>query len=633
MLRPGQALHDGRYLLERFLRAGGAGVVWAGRDTRPRRGDAPAVALKAIAAAAGGAEAAAREAEVAARVRHPGVVRVRDTFVADGLAWLVMDLAAGSLADVVARHGPLPPPVALGCALQAAQALAAAHAVGVVHRDVKPHNLLVFPDGSVRLADFGAALALATGHARTRTGALLGSIPFMAPEQRRDARAVRPATDVYALAVTLAWLILGEPPEDLWSPEAAAQLRAAGVPAGLLAVLAAAGARRPEDRPTDGAALHARLLAEGGLAVAGLEPLVAGWSAPPAASAAADGLLPAEPPPPAPRPPVGRAWLLALGLAALAAPAAWWLAQPQPDSPAVAALKEWEAIPLCPDAGRARLWRQYPAQASDPPGLEEAAGAAIADVDLDGHADVVVTHTLGAKTLVWWGPLARDGWFAARSDIPTGRGIGSPAVGDIDGDGFPDIAHVRAEGGGVVVQRMRGREPVGEQLQVEQGAEPSAVAIADWDGDGRGEVFALLRVEDTVVSRRFDGAGFTPPVTVSEGVAAIRGFADGLTLATADGRLRRLTLGGDQGEVPLPRGFRAERIAAGGGEAGVLVIGVAVDGPGAVRVGWDGGVCRGRAVEWVVADQGDLSADGLSEQVVVDSCAYCASSYGLAIDE
>ena len=168
-------------------------------------------------------------------------------------------------------------------------------------------------------------------------------------------------------------------------------------------------------------------------------------------------------------------------------------------------------------------------------------------------------------------------------------------------------------------------------MQVEQGAEPSAVAIADWDGDGRGEVFALLRVEDTVVARRFDGAGFTPPVTVSEGVAAIRGFADGLTFATVDGRLRRLTLGGDEGEVPLPRGFRAERIAAGGGEAGVLVIGVAADGPGSVRLGWDGGVCRDGAVERNVVDAGDLVGSGRIEQVSVESCSFCASGYRVAV--
>ena len=167
MLEAQQWVGNGRYQLVRFLRAGGAGVVWEARDRRPRPGESAAVAIKVLDAAAG-----------------------------DGLAFMVMELAVGSLADLVAREGPLPPPIALGCALQACEALAAAHRAGVVHRDVKPHNLLVFADGSVRLADFGAARALMDGHTRTRTGALLGSIPFMAPEQRRDARAVQPATQL-----------------------------------------------------------------------------------------------------------------------------------------------------------------------------------------------------------------------------------------------------------------------------------------------------------------------------------------------------------------------------------------------------------------------------------------------------
>ena len=230
-------------------------MVWEARDRRPRPGESAAVAIKVLDAAAGGAAAAEREAEGAARVQHPNVVRVRDTFTEDGLAFMVMELAVGSLADLVAREGPLPPPIALGCALQACEALAAAHRAGVVHRDVKPHNLLVFADGSVRLADFGAARALMDGHTRTRTGALLGSIPFMAPEQRRDARAVQPATDVYALSVTLGWLLLGEAPEEPWTEEAAAQLRSVRAPEGLVHAFAAAGARRPEDRPADGAAL------------------------------------------------------------------------------------------------------------------------------------------------------------------------------------------------------------------------------------------------------------------------------------------------------------------------------------------------------------------------------------------
>jgi serine/threonine-protein kinase len=255
VLEAQQWVGNGRYQLVRFLRAGGAGVVWEARDRRPRPGESAAVAIKVLDAAAGGAAAAEREAEGAARVQHPNVVRVRDTFTEDGLAFMVMELAVGSLADLVAREGPLPPPIALGCALQACEALAAAHRAGVVHRDVKPHNLLVFADGSVRLADFGAARALMDGHTRTRTGALLGSIPFMAPEQRRDARAVQPATDVYALSVTLGWLLLGEAPEEPWTEEAAAQLRSVRAPEGLVHAFAAAGARRPEDRPADGAAL------------------------------------------------------------------------------------------------------------------------------------------------------------------------------------------------------------------------------------------------------------------------------------------------------------------------------------------------------------------------------------------
>ncbi len=121
-----------------------------------------------------------------------------------------------------------------------------------MHRDVKPHNLLVFADGSVRLGDFGTARALADGHTRTRTGALLGSIPFMAPEQRRDPRAVRPSTDVYALAVTLAWILLGEAPDDPWTEEAAAQLRAAGVPEGLVAAVGVGGARRAQPTRSTG---------------------------------------------------------------------------------------------------------------------------------------------------------------------------------------------------------------------------------------------------------------------------------------------------------------------------------------------------------------------------------------------
>jgi serine/threonine protein kinase len=186
MLYPGRALAHGRYRLLSLLRQGATAQVWRAFDAREAR----EVAVKAIPADAGGADAAELEVEAAARIQHPAVVRVDGAFTEGDHAFVVMELAGGSLFDVVERHGPLDGPStrAVGAAL--ADVLAATHAAGVVHRDLKPQNVLVMADGSVKLADFGIARVHARGH--TRTGALLGTLPFMAPEQRRDARNVRP---------------------------------------------------------------------------------------------------------------------------------------------------------------------------------------------------------------------------------------------------------------------------------------------------------------------------------------------------------------------------------------------------------------------------------------------------------
>ena len=620
-------------MLDRFLRAGGVGMVWAGRDLRPRNGDSPHVALKAVDAAAGGADAAEREAEVAARVRHPGVVRVREVFVEEGLAWLVMDRALGSLADVVERGGPLPPPVALGCALQAADALAAAHAVGVVHRDVKPHNLLVFPGGGVRLTDFGAARALSHGGTRTRTAAVLGTIAFMAPEQRRDPRAVRPATDVYALAVTLAWLLLGEPPDEPWTDEAAAQLAAAGVPGPLRAVLAAAGARRPEDRPPDAAAFAHALRGCGVPAVDGLGPWLDAWpaDAPSAPPSAVSGPLvpPATGASGAPRGGLAQGVALgAAGAALVGALGAW--AWPAPvESEALRDFREWDALPLCGDAPQQVVWRQYPTQASDPPSLAEAAGVAVGDLDGDGHVDFVVSHVLGARVLVWWGPFARDGWFAGRSEIDLGRASGAVALGDVDGDGHADLAQVRGEGGGIAVQRMVGREPVGEPLLVEQGAEPQEIAIADWDGDGQNELF--VRVSNGTLSlRRYSGGGFSPPAAVAGEVKAVGGGPAGLWAVTTGGALLSFTAGRAEARQAIPGGMQVEVVSPGEEVGSVRFL-------GEVAAGWvglrlrDGQWCRYPAEASRPHAVLDLDASGVVDYFRFASCAYCDSAYQVGV--
>jgi eukaryotic-like serine/threonine-protein kinase len=195
-------LHD-RYLVGEPIGRGRA-TVYRGTDTRLGR----AVALKQVPLTSGhGHESgdrvrtrALREARAAARLEEPTVVTVYDVVEDDDSLWLVMELVdAPSLAQLVADRGPLSHGEAAGVGLAVLRALTAAHRVGVVHRDVKPANVLVPDEGPApaKLADFGVA----TVHDETRvtaTGLVLGSPAYMAPEQARG-EDVTPAADLWAL--------------------------------------------------------------------------------------------------------------------------------------------------------------------------------------------------------------------------------------------------------------------------------------------------------------------------------------------------------------------------------------------------------------------------------------------------
>lgn len=195
-------------LLER-IGQGGMGEVWRGRHRRLGREVAVKYIAEALLDRPGFAGRFLREARLLARVRHPGVVAVFDAGEEDGVPFLVMELVAGS---PLGARLPLPLPEALRVVIAAAEALQAAHEAGVVHRDVKPDNLLCTPEGRVVLIDFG--IATAPGEAAgtlTRAGALLGTPAFLPPEvlagQPADVRA-----DVYALGGVLAAAVTGQPP-------------------------------------------------------------------------------------------------------------------------------------------------------------------------------------------------------------------------------------------------------------------------------------------------------------------------------------------------------------------------------------------------------------------------------------
>jgi len=251
-------LRDGRYELGEPLGMGGMAVVVRAVDTelgveRAIKVLLPDMARKSV------RRRLQNEARAMARLGHPHILSIHDVGRDDDLDWIVMDLATGgSLQDLVGREGPLPLGTAIGLMVQVLSALAAAHAAGIVHRDVKPHNVLLDADGRALLADFGIAM-LTEDDRTTKTGVAMGSMSFMPPEQRLDAARVGPQADLYATGCTLYALLTNDNPVDLFMAGPDSD-RWDGVPPPVRAVVQTACAPHPTDRYADaGQMAHALL--------------------------------------------------------------------------------------------------------------------------------------------------------------------------------------------------------------------------------------------------------------------------------------------------------------------------------------------------------------------------------------
>ncbi|MEW1613911.1 MULTISPECIES: serine/threonine-protein kinase [unclassified Streptomyces] len=208
---------EGRYELLEPIGSGGMGEVWRAHDRRLRR----FVAVKGLLdrnAMTAGTQAAAmqrarREAEAIAKIEHPNVVTVHDQVETDNQVWIVMKLLeARSLADLLRGEKVLAVPRAADIGLQVLQGLRAVHAASVVHRDVKPGNVLVREDGPAILVDFG--IATFEGAAQvTRSGSVIGTPPYLAPELfAPGSRGPTPASDLWALGITLYEMVEGRVP-------------------------------------------------------------------------------------------------------------------------------------------------------------------------------------------------------------------------------------------------------------------------------------------------------------------------------------------------------------------------------------------------------------------------------------
>jgi serine/threonine protein kinase len=208
----------GEYEIEKLLGQGGMGQVFLARDPRLNRPVAVKTLLPEFAAARAMAERFVREARSAGALTHPNVVQVYMAGVDGTTPYFAMEFVEGkSLKDVIAEEGAVPAARALDYAIQAAKGLRAAAEKKIIHRDIKPGNLMLDRSGVVKIADFGLAKNVESDLALTQTGALIGSPYYMSPEQG----AGQPATfqsDIYSLGATLWHMLAGKPPFEASTP-------------------------------------------------------------------------------------------------------------------------------------------------------------------------------------------------------------------------------------------------------------------------------------------------------------------------------------------------------------------------------------------------------------------------------
>ncbi|WDZ87958.1 serine/threonine-protein kinase [Micromonospora cathayae] len=210
MLSPGVQLGN-RYRLDERIASGGMGDVWRGTDQVLGRVVAVKSLLPALLDEPGFAERFRGEARTMATINHPGVVDIYDFGSDQQIAFLIMEYVEGdALSSTLGRVGRLTPARTMALVAQAAEALHAAHAKGIVHRDVKPGNLLVRPNGTLVLTDFGIARSDLVGQL-TAAGSVLGTASYISPEQAAGAVAT-PASDVYALGVVAYQCLAGRRP-------------------------------------------------------------------------------------------------------------------------------------------------------------------------------------------------------------------------------------------------------------------------------------------------------------------------------------------------------------------------------------------------------------------------------------
>jgi beta-lactam-binding protein with PASTA domain/predicted Ser/Thr protein kinase len=264
-------VYNGRYEIVQHLARGGMAEVFLARDLLLDRPVALKVLFPEFATDRSFVERFRREARSAANLNHPNIVSIYDWGQEEGTYFIVMEYVEGrSLRQVIREDGPLPSKQAAQIGADIAAALAFAHKNGVIHRDVKPGNVLIAPGGEVKVTDFGIARGGDAQEALTQTGAVMGTATYFSPEQAQG-RPIDPRSDVYALAVVLYEMVVGRPPFYNENPVAVAyqhvrerpippRQRNPKVPAAFEAIVLKGLAKNPVNRYASADELRADLM-------------------------------------------------------------------------------------------------------------------------------------------------------------------------------------------------------------------------------------------------------------------------------------------------------------------------------------------------------------------------------------
>lgn len=261
----GKELLLGEYVILETIGKGGMGQVFKARQRRLKRLAALKVIRKEFLSNPTTVARFLREAESAARLAHPNIVTVYDAGESQGVHYLAMEFIDGTNLGDMLKSGPMPVPTACDYVRQAALGLQHAHEQGMVHRDLKPHNLMLTKQGYVKVLDMGLARLVQQSSPESRTeamtenGSVLGTPDYIAPEQAKDARTIDIRADIYSLGCTLYHMLGGRPPfhgesltetllkHHLEEPTPIEDLRG-GLPGGLPEVVRKLMAKRPQDR-------------------------------------------------------------------------------------------------------------------------------------------------------------------------------------------------------------------------------------------------------------------------------------------------------------------------------------------------------------------------------------------------